>query len=537
MTRTITAKFPGTCVRCGGRIAAGDRVEWDPDTKKTQHENCEPDPREERPAFQPTLEQTQALALFSTGRSIAIEAGAGTGKTSTLVLLAQSTDRRGQYIAFNKAIVKDSERKFPHTVNCSTAHALAYKSWMTPKHAERLRNSKRMKSDEIANHLGIKQGVQLDGRMVARTFLGGLALGAITKWCHSADPEPTRKHVPYIEGIDPTVDGVRSYVNNEIVARAVEPYLKKAWADLMDPDGILPFRHDHYLKAWQLSEPVIKADYILFDEAQDANPVMLAVINAQTHAQIVWVGDSQQQIYSFTGAINALQKVKADDRTYLTQSFRFGPAIADQANEVLDMLDAELRLTGTPTITSTVNRIPGTPDAILTRTNAVAVRTVLEMQQQGLRPALVGGGDEIKRFAEGARELQETGQTEYHELACFDSWEDVEKYVEEDAQGGELELMVKLVNDFGIPTILAALGRKVREDEADVIISTAHKSKGREWDRVQLAYDFPPENASEEELRLLYVACTRAKLVLDIDAALILRPVEVIGRGIPELEQ
>jgi hypothetical protein len=52
-----------------------------------------------------------------------------------------------------------------------------------------------------------------------------------------------------------------------------------------------------------------------------------------------------------------------------------------------------------------------------------------------------------------------------------------------------------------------------------VILTTAHKSKGREWDNVILADDYPSPYDSkgryiglhEQERNLLYVACTRAK--------------------------
>jgi hypothetical protein len=133
--------------------------------------------------------------------------------------------------------------------------------------------------------------------------------------------------------------------------------MRRAWADITDPNGTLPFRHDHYLKLWHLSGPKINADYILFDEAQDANPVLVDIVRQQTHAQLVWVGDSNQQIYSFTGAINALASVGAEQTAMLSQSFRFGPAIADIANRCLEGLKAPLRLTGTETIPSRVAAI------------------------------------------------------------------------------------------------------------------------------------------------------------------------------------
>jgi superfamily I DNA/RNA helicase len=244
--------------------------------------------------------------------------------------------------------------------------------------------------------------------------------------------------------------------------------------------------------------------------------MMVAIVAAQTHAQLVWVGDSQQQIYTFTGAVNALANVPSDSKAFLTQSFRFGHAVATEANRILEMLQAELRVVGTESIRSIVGPV-SEPDAILTRTNAAAVREVLTRQKLGQKVSLVGGGDEVVRFAKAARDLMNDGHTDHPELACFESWGEVQTYVVEDEQGGDLRLMVKLVDDFTVETILAALERMIPESQADVIVSTAHKSKGREWESVQLAGDFPPGTTSRDELRLLYVAVTRAKRNLDIE--------------------
>jgi superfamily I DNA/RNA helicase len=533
---TITAKYPGRCAACGGPVQPGQTVEWDKTAKKVRHLNCNEAPQAADAAplsFTPTGEQGVALEMFAGGDSLAIEAGAGTGKTSTLRLLAESTSRRGQYIAFNKAIVTEAGAKMPGTVTCSTAHSLAYRA-VGKRYSDRLRNSRRMKSLDIALALGIEE-VQLDDhKPVAKSFLGGVAMEAVRRFCQSADDEIAAKHVPYIEGLDTPTDGRRNYGNNNIVARALVPALRRAWADLMSDNGRLPFKHDHYLKAWQLSGPRIAADFILFDEAQDANPVMVAIVAAQQHAQLVWVGDSQQQIYTFTGAVNALAGVPAEQRAFLTQSFRFGPAIAEVANTILARLpDAELRIIGTPDIASVVGPV-AEPDAVLTRTNAAAVETVLHTQQSGRQAALVGGGEEVVRFAKASVELTQFGRTEHPDLACFDSWGEVQAYVNEDEQGGELRLLVSLVDRFGVPTILDALDRVIREEDADVTVSTAHKAKGREWDAVQLAGDFPePEKQGDEELRLLYVACTRAKRELDIEAVVI----EAAAQNAPETAQ
>lgn len=471
-------------------------------------------------SFKPTAEQEKALELFATGKSLAIEAGAGAGKTSTLKLLSESTDRFGQYIAFNRPIVKEAGAKMPSTVNCSTAHSLAYKA-VGHKYQARLRNSQRMRSPQIAQMLGLTSMTvkTFDGRdkTLSASFLAGLTMRAVTAFCQSADLEPSAKHVPTVEGLDPAgFDGRRAMLNRD-VARHVAPAVTKAWADLMSAEGGLPFKHDHYLKAWHLSGPKIDADYIMFDEAQDANPVLVAIVAAQEHAQLVWVGDSQQQIYSFTGAVNALASVPAEQRTYLTQSFRFGPAVAAVANSVLDKLDAELRIVGTPSIPSRVGPT-SSPDAILTRTNAAAVKAVLEAQRAGRKVHLVGGGGEVVKFAKAAQMLMDGRTVEHPELACFATWNEVCEYVEDDEQGGELRLLVNLVTEFEVPTILAALDSEIEESDADLIVSTAHKSKGREWDSVRIGGDFPAEVKNPEEWRLLYVAATRARLTLDVSA-------------------
>jgi superfamily I DNA/RNA helicase len=519
---TITAKFSGRCSICAGQIAAGEQVEWDRATRTIRHEGCDA-PEEPtvfvavEPEFPPTDEQIVALEKFATGESLAIEAGAGTGKTSTLILLAQSTRRRGQYIAFNKAIVKEARTKFPGNVNCSTAHSLAYAN-ATPVAKHRLANSRRMHSDEIARKLRIEAmrfanaGVTGEPKMLSAKKVAGITMETITRFCQSADSEPIAAHVPIVKGLD----APGSYANNNEVSRYVLPFARRAWADLMSDTGTLPYKHDHYLKAWQLSGPRIESDFILFDEAQDANPVMVAIVAAQTHSQLVWVGDSQQQIYSFTGAVNALGNVPAEQRAFLTQSFRFGDAVADVANELLDRLDADLRVRGWDQIFSAVVEVDD-PDAILCRTNATAVRAFLTAMADGLRPHLVGGGKQIVSFARAAQDLMRGSGTEHPDLACFQTWAEVKLYVDEDEQGGELQLLVKLIEDFGIETIIDALEDMVDEAEADVTVSTAHKAKGREWNAVRLAGDFP-DQAEGEELRLLYVAVTRAKFALDISA-------------------
>src|SRR5690554_1096623 len=141
--------------------------------------------------FTPTSEQEAALTAFGTGDSFVIEAGAGTGKTSTLELLARSTPRRGQYVAFNKAIVLDAADRFPASTACNTAHSLAFRA-VGREFSHRLQ-SRRMSPTQLARELGIDPFVVRVGSQAKRLapgFLAGLVMRGVTRFCQSADPEP-----------------------------------------------------------------------------------------------------------------------------------------------------------------------------------------------------------------------------------------------------------------------------------------------------------------------------------------------------------
>lgn len=89
-----------------------------------------------------TEEQAAARDAFTAGRDLALVAGAGTGKTSTLVMMGAASRHRGMYIAFNKPIAQEAKARFGTNVHCSTSHGLAYRAVGSrsglPRHLPRL---------------------------------------------------------------------------------------------------------------------------------------------------------------------------------------------------------------------------------------------------------------------------------------------------------------------------------------------------------------------------------------------------------------
>jgi hypothetical protein len=466
----------------------------------------------------PTPEQQAIVAAARAGRNLVIVAGAGTGKTATLKLVADASPRRrGVYVAYNRAIADDAKRAFPTQVTCATAHALAFRA-VGRRYAHRL-GGPRVPARQTARLLGITQPLRLDAaRVLAPEQTARVVMETITRFCHSAAPQPAPGHVPA------GLPGLDDPAAVDVLRRVAVPLARRAWDDLARPDGRVRFTHDCYLKLWQLSDPRLPADYVLLDEAQDANPVVAAIVDRQAHAQRILVGDSCQAIYGWRGAIDALARFAADQRLCLSQSFRFGPAIAAEANRWLALLDAPLRLRGFGRIRSQVGPL-ARPDAVLCRTNAEAVRQVLVGVEQGRRVALVGGGGEIRRLAQAASSLKAGQGTDHPELFAFQTWGEVQDYAAHDHAGSDLKVLVDLVDSHGPEQLIDLVDRLVPEQAAELVVSTAHKAKGREWPRVRIAGDFaPPDPAGHDrrpaevaraEAMLAYVAVTRARQALD----------------------
>src|SRR3954469_14707294 len=176
----------------------------------------------------------------------------------------------------------------------------------------------------------------MNGRRPTSTWkIVSLGVQTVTELCHSDDEKISGKHVPFIEGADMSV-----------VRREVLPVAREIWEDLQKPDGFAEFSHDHYMKLWALGDPKIDADWAAVDEAQDTNACLAGVIRKQDHLQRVFVGDSNQRLYAWRGTIDIMKEFPDAETRYLTQSWRFGPAVAEEANRWLEYLDAPLRLRG-----------------------------------------------------------------------------------------------------------------------------------------------------------------------------------------------
>ncbi|MFD7897166.1 HNH endonuclease [Streptomyces sp. NPDC059743] len=173
--------------------------------------------------------------------------------------------------------------------------------------------------------LGISRDLDVNSRRIKVSHQARLVMGMIRRFCYTTDRQIMARHLELVNGLDDRAQ--------EFVARALLPFAHRAWQDICSERGKLRFEHDHYMKLWAMTEPALLADFVLLDEAQDTNPVLEEVFLAQ-EVQRICVGDPAQRSYGWCSAQDVMTGFPAD-HLHLTQSFRFGPAIAAVANRWL----------------------------------------------------------------------------------------------------------------------------------------------------------------------------------------------------------
>jgi superfamily I DNA/RNA helicase len=452
----------------------------------------------------PTQEQQKIIEAVASGRTIKVAALAGTGKTST----------------------------------CKTMHGLAY-----PTTGIMFNDQLKLKInyDEVINHLEIS-------RLIARVDMGlneilhvELTPSRILSICRSivrhfqyqADEEiniknslslieyEIKKFYPELSFSSHNKDEKREKINNfyQNLSYTLLNYSRDLWRLQKSPSSkIVPADHDTYLKLYQLKKPIIdQYDYIMLDESQDANGCLLDIILNQ-NCQIIYVGDEYQQIYGYRGTTNAMKSVEGST-LYLTQSFRFGKAIANKANEILHELKSDVNLKGLSSITSKIEDINKPPYTYLARTNSTLFDRYIDAVSSGLKCSLATNVEDTVRLLTAMYFLWNDKKSEVRDdsVSVFKKWEDLVAFADNE-KDQDLLNGIKFIDTHQSKTLdminIIRQSSKIKEDQADIIFTTAHKAKGREWNQVKLADDFN-YSKSDSEKNLYYVALTRAKISLD----------------------
>lgn len=478
-------------------------------------------------------------AVINTNFNLVINAVAGSGKTTTLIEYAKSRPAGSKilYLAFNKTVKTEAIQKFNaasiKNVKVETAHSLAY------DHVIKFSDYKTIpgyKSYEWCDILDIKTNDRHTDLIIAHHVNKFIAY-----FCNSKAGKVTE--LKYADII--TDATAKTFVNN--FYKQIEQYTRKALAKMDQAE--IAVTHDFYLKKFQLINPVLPYDYILFDEGQDASPAMLDVFLKQQAIKII-VGDRHQQIYGWRFAINSLAQV--DFPVYnLSSSFRFDDEIALVANKILSW-KKQLQQPPAVTIIGAGNS-PGIiqSKATLGRTNlGLLLNAIAQWQHGNISKLYFEGNINSYTFADEGASLYDVlnlynGKTDKIKDKLIAGMKDIKElqlYIEK-SEDTSLSVIVEVVKEFGdrLPGLIAELKKNhaATKEEADMIFSTVHRCKGMEYDEVTLLNDFINEeklkkhisqlgnkiteadkNRLAEEVNILYVAVTRAKNKLNIPTAI-----------------
>ena len=461
--------------------------------------------------FSPTPEQVEIIA-HPPDSPLLVEAGAGTGKTTTLDKYARRwKDRKALYIAYNTAIANASRSRFPKNVTVKTAHGYAYQILGISKYQDRLTGKIRKHHIRELN-LELHHSYMSGDRMMKSIIMG------IENYTSSAGSELTAQHCG--------LNGLPTNAAMDILNRIIAPVIKK-FLDY-ETSG-LPFTHDIYLKKLEIKGSIgSEYDYVMVDEAQDMSEVLLSLLR-KSGKPVIYIGDRFQSIYAFRGAIDALSKIDAPRKT-LTQSWRFGAPVDTIANQLLQKTTnpPDWKLLGKPGHQTVVRPYHGSAPGrsfILSRTNARLFEGLVNVKT----PFHVSGGFEIiASQVMSAFSLSRGDRSGIKDplIQAYTDWDDM--VADADENDPEVRRLVRIIKDYGseIPAIIERLRQlnRPRADDANLTMSTAHKAKGLEAPVVVILDDFhtPSELFVQyeskvlkeidynQELHLMYVALTRA---------------------------
>ena len=124
---------------------------------------------------------------------------------------------------------------------------------------------------------------------------------------------------------------------------------------------------------------------------------------------------------------------------------------------------------------------------------------------------------------------EESDKIKAPHIRTFRNFSQMELFAEE-AEDAETKILVKITKKYtsNIPALIDEITSKAVSDErrADVTLTTAHKSKGLEFDQVVLTDDYTEffdesgqikEDLKDEEVNICYVAATRAQRAIEIN--------------------
>lgn len=494
-----------------------------------------------------TTQQSAVVDHVATSKqSLVVEAKAGTGKTTVIIeSIIQSTRQNQAVVAFNRAIADEVSAKLKKAgvdwkkCNANTVHSFGFSAY---RKAFELRqqdpvdeNKVRSIVDTMVGEGKTQEQMSIKAASPVVCHLVSLAKQTLIGFTLPMDDDgPWYDIINHHDLTDDLPETVS--IDRLIVWARFALAQSNAQTEVVDYDDMIYLPLLKHCRFWQF-------EVIFVDEAQDTNSARRALVRAMLRkgGKVVAVGDRNQAIYGFTGAdSNALDLIKQDfnaEELPLSKCFRCAKAIVEHAQQWVPGIEW-VKPGGT------VQHAPCTEvawadtsgaDVVLCRNNKPLVKLAYELLKKGV-PCYVEGRDVATSLVKLARKWKITtlAQLEarlavYQERevqkALAKKQEQVAQSIEDKVETLQVFIDRTRAQSSNLITDLVLGIEKMFSDtkpggKADCLtLSSIHKSKGREWNRVfwlDMGGTLPSKYARQDwqllqEDNLCYVAATRAE--------------------------
>lgn len=465
-------------------------------------------------------------AYEDTKQNIAISAAPGAGKTTTLIELLKRTlpTKKCVFLAFNKSIQQELEKKTPDNVDTFTLHSIGYRTLLKNAH-------NRYKLSEIKNWILGKQ--VLDLKHIKNDKQKNVYLFIISRLvdlyrmnlCTTRDElmEIADKYnISTINGeIDNTLQLITylsGYNTMSHKGQMLIDYVDMLWL----PYSLLN------------DDKFPKYNIVMIDESQDLNLLQFDLIQRlmNKRSRFIAVGDPYQAIYSFQGAdSDVFRKIREMPNTInlpLSYSYRCGTKIVERANTIFDFIESPSGQHDGEVIENGVIDDAGRGDLVVCRNNAPLVDAFLYLLKNGVKSVILGK-DYEKGLISVLNKMEDFTQESITIL--LDSKKDelrqkgITNYMNNQSYQNMVEkiyILEQLHKEFSSVDKLREVIESMFSDNEKgdaVTLSTIHKAKGSEADNVfVIGFDelipskyavTPTELYAENCLK--YVCITRSK--------------------------
>ena len=492
-----------------------------------------------KPKFNPSLQQQVFFDWIINGTgSCVLEAVAGSGKTTTLIEALKLMVGKIFFGAFNKMIAEEIAARagLKNGLAVSTMHAAGMRAWGKAAKA-------RVDADKCRNLFRDMTFRQMEYGMLEQPVLQlvSYAKQAAVGILEDKQPKDDSTWMSLITHFNvETFDEQRGKDNTATIIMLAKKLFERSIevnTKIIDFDDMIfaPLYHGVSFD---------KYDWVLLDEAQDTNATrrLLALAMLKEGGRLVAVGDRHQAIYGFTGAdADALDLIAAECETRggcvrlpLTITYRCPKEVVKHSQTWVSHIQAAetapdgiVRHAEVADLHAEVK----VGDAILCRFNAPLIKNVYALIAKGI-PARVEGreiGAGLKALANRWKVkdidslLVKLEEFLEREVAAFLAKDQPQRASDITDKVECLRVIINRVILQGAITkppqtavcaeIDAIFGGDVKKPV--VLLSSIHKSKGREWKKVVWLVTGPsgfaklPWEIAQED-NLCYVAATRS---------------------------